>query len=91
MLMVRLRLYSLLQSVRIVQEGRRPDIRLTGTGPDVDVAIGILIETDDGHQRALGTVATVNEAPEMAAHDIACQMKRLEPWPPASYPPQVGS
>lgn len=57
---------------------------------DADLGIAMLIaETEDGHYEPIGPVATVNEAHEIAAHDMNLRMHDLEkggePACPATY------
>jgi hypothetical protein len=57
---------------------------------DTDLGIAMLIaETEDGDYEPVGTVATINEAREIARDDMARRMRRLEggsePTCPATY------
>jgi hypothetical protein len=47
-------------------------------GPDADLGIALLIaESDDGWYEPVGPVATINEAREIASHNMAFRMRDL--------------
>jgi hypothetical protein len=48
-------------------------------GPDDELALGILIaEDEEGNYQPVACVMTINEAKEIAAHNMALRRKRLD-------------
>ncbi len=62
-------------------------IKLTDT-TDLGLAM-LIVEGEDGSYEPLGIASSINEAREMAAHDLACRTRDLErgkePMCPAIY------
>lgn len=53
--------------------------RTTTLGPGQELGLGMLImETDDGRHEPVAVVSTINEACEIADHDVELRMRDLE-------------